>query len=478
MNQSTKKNIVGLYENWADDQVINTEMIPPSGSYREYIRIIGRKKTVMGVFNTDKKENNAFVTFSRHFKSKGLPVPEILAVDEIKDIYLQEDFGDTMLFDHILQEREGAHFPDPLVLTLKKVIKELVRFQIDGGEGLDYSAGYPRAAFDKQSMMWDLNYFKYYFLKLAKISFDEQLLEDDYLKFSDYLLQAPCDYFLYRDFQSRNVMLKDGEPKFIDYQGGRKGALPYDLASLLYDAKADFPEEVREELLAYYIEELRSYEEIDIEAFKSYYYGYVLIRMMQAMGAFGFRGFYERKEHFLQSIPYALRDLKEVIKHLNFTVELPEMLASLKRVTESEFLKTVGKKETVKLKITIQSFSYLRGISAEAIATGGFVFDCRIVDDPVGHTNFHANQGSWDALSSFFTDETGMPDFLESINAIIDRAVEKYQKQNMHHLNINFGCVGGQHRSVYAAECLAKHLKEKFDVEISLKHLELENIRQ
>jgi len=478
MNQNTKQNIIELYQKWADDQVVNTEMIPPSGSYREYMRIIGKKQTVMGVFNTDKKENNAFVTFSRHFKSKGLPVPEILVVDEIKDIYLQEDFGDTMLFDHILQERRGAHFPDSLILTLKKVIKELVRFQIEGGEDLDYSAGYPRASFDKQSMMWDLNYFKYYFLKLAKIPFDEQLLEDDYLKFSDYLLDAPCDYFLYRDFQSRNIMLKDGEPKFIDYQGGRKGALPYDLASLLYDAKADFPQEVRDELLAYYIDELSSYEQIDLAAFKSYYYGYILIRMMQAMGAFGFRGFYERKEHFLQSIPYALRDLKEVLKHLDFPVELPEMLASLQRVCDSKFLKTVGKKKDAKLKITIQSFSYLRGISAEAIAAGGFVFDCRVIDDPVGNAGFHTEQGSWDALSAFFTDDTGMPDFLKSINAIIDRAVEKYQKQNERHLNINFGCVGGQHRSVYAAECLAKHLMEKYDVEINLKHLEIENIRQ
>jgi len=401
-----------------------------------------------------------------------------LAVDEIKDIYLQEDFGDTMLFDHILEERKGNHFPDSLILTLKKVIKELVRFQIEGGEGLDYSSGYPRAAFDKQSMMWDLNYFKYYFLKLAKIPFDEQLLEDDYLKFSDYLLQAPCDYFLYRDFQSRNVMLKDGEPKFIDYQGGLKGALPYDLASLLYDAKADFPQAVRDELLDYYIDELSSYEQIDVAAFKSYYNGYVLIRMMQAMGAFGFRGFYERKEHFLQSIPYALRDLKEILKHLNFSVELPEMLASLQRVTESAFLKTVGKKESEKLKLTIQSFSYRRGISSEALVAGGFVFDCRMIDDPVENPNFLTNLESCDALAPFFTDETGMPDFLKSIYAIIDRAVEKYQKQNKRHLNINFGCAGGQHRSVYAAESLAMHLKEKFDVEINIKHLEIENIRQ
>jgi aminoglycoside/choline kinase family phosphotransferase len=256
MKKNIKQNIISLFEQWSGDQVVNTELIPLSGSYREYIRVIGERQIVMGVYNTDKKENKAFVTYSRHFKSKGLSVPEILAVDESVDIYLQEDFGDTMLFDYIQNEREGDHFPESLILILKKTIKELVKFQVEGGEGLDYSVAYPRAAFDKQSMMWDLNYFKYYFLKLAKIPFDEQSLEDDYLKFTDFLLEAPSDYFLYRDFQSRNVMLKDGEPKFIDYQGGRKGALAYDLASLLYDAKADFPKTLREELLAYYLEEL------------------------------------------------------------------------------------------------------------------------------------------------------------------------------------------------------------------------------
>lgn len=471
MKKNIKQNIISLFEQWSGDQLVNTELIPPSGSYREYIRIIGERQTVMGVYNSDKKENNAFVSFSRHFKLKGLPVPDILAVDESKDIYLQDDFGDTMLFDYIQKEREGDHFPESLILILKKTIKELVKFQVVGGEGLDYSVAYPRAAFDKQSMMWDLNYFKYYFLKLAKIPFDEQLLEDDYLKFTDFLLQAPSDYFLYRDFQSRNVMLKDGEPKFIDYQGGRKGALAYDLASLLYDSKADFPETLREELLVYYLDELSNYESVDIASFKTHYFAFVLIRMMQAMGAFGFRGFYEKKEHFLQSIPYALHDLKEVLPHLDFIDQYTELFSALENVTESEFLKTVGVKMENKLSISIQSFSYRRGIQPD-----GFVFDCRIIDDPVDDDGFMENQMKTEFLSTFFTKKTGMPAFLKSVCGVIDIAIDKSIKQNKKQLNVYFGCVGGQHRSVYAANYLAKYLKEKLDVEIDLKHLEVDNV--
>jgi len=471
MKKTIKQDIINLFKQWSGEEFVKTELIPPSGSYRQYIRIIGEEKRVMGVYNTDKKENNAFVSFSRHFKSKGLPVPEILAVDESKDIYLQDDFGDTMLFDYIQNERSGDHFPDSLVLILKKTIKELVRFQIEGHEGLDYSLAYPRAAFDKQSMMWDLNYFKYYFLKLAKIPFDEQLLEEDYLKFTDYLLQAPSDHFLYRDFQSRNVMLKDGEPRFIDYQGGRKGALPYDLASLLYDAKADFPQAIRDELLAYYLEELGQYSQIDIEGFKSHYYAFVLIRMMQAMGAFGFRGFYEKKEHFLQSIPYALRDLKEVLLHLDFPIQLSELITALERVCDSEFLQTVGVSEEDKLKVSVQSFSYRRGIQPD-----GFVFDCRIIDDPVGDIRFEESHMNSEFSPTFFKEETSMHAFLKSVCAVLDFAIDKSQKQKINQLEIYFGCVGGQHRSVYAAGFIAEYINLKYDVEVNLRHQELDNV--
>jgi aminoglycoside/choline kinase family phosphotransferase len=287
LKQHTKDAIIKLYEGWAGDKVIETEVLPQSGSYREYIRLIGEKRTILGAYNADKKENNAFISFSKHFHTKGLQVPEIYLHDEQQDIYLLQDLGKTTLFDYILHLRVGEGFATDLVLIYKKIISQMVRFQGEGGDGLDYKACYPRDSFDKQSMIWDLHYFKYYFLKLAKIPFDEQLLENDYQKFSDYLLEAPREFFLYRDFQSRNVMLFDGEPWFIDYQGGRKGALQYDLASLLYDAKADLPQEVRDELLDFYIEEAKKVLDLDEQAFRSFFQGYVSIRIMQAMGAYG-----------------------------------------------------------------------------------------------------------------------------------------------------------------------------------------------
>lgn len=468
MKKNIKQDIIRLFEHWSGDKLVSTTLIPPSGSYRQYIRIVGEKQTVMGVYNADKKENNAFITYSRHFKAKGLPVPEILAVDESRGIYLQDDFGDLMLFDYIQAEREGDYFPESLILILKKTIKELVKFQIEGGDGLDYTVAYPRAAFDKQSMMWDLNYFKYYFLKLAQIPFDEQLLEDDYLNFTDFLLKAPSDYFLYRDFQSRNVMLKDGEPKFIDYQGGRKGALPYDLASLLYDAKADFPEALREELLSYYLDELSHYEQVDVESFKSYYYAFVLIRMMQAMGAFGFRGFYEKKEHFLQSIPYALRDLKEILPHLGFLNQYKELFSALEKVTESEFLRGVGIQKEEKLRVAVYSFSYDRKIQPD-----GFVFDCRMIADPMSDSKVSKTPMELEDLDVFFTEKTGMPAFLKSVISFIDILLDGVLKQDRKQLNIYFGSVKGLHRSVYAANFIALYLKTRSDVEIDLKHWDL-----
>ncbi|MCF6241500.1 MAG: phosphotransferase, partial [Bacteroidales bacterium] len=290
MKKEVKQLIEELFRKWSGEEAKEIIALPESGSYRKYYRIKGSKKTAIAVYNEDRKENIAFVEFSKHFKSKDLPVPEIYGANLDKNVYLQEDLGDTTLFAYITENRPGVEFPDKLFEILKKVLEQLVNFQLKGSEGFNYSYCYPRAAFDKQSMMWDLNYFKYYFLKLAKIPFDEQDLENDFLKFSDFLLEAKTDYFLYRDFQTRNIMIRNDKPYFIDYQGGRKGALQYDLASLLYDAKADIPQEIRNRLRKYYINKLSKYQEVDVEKFNAYYFGYVLIRIMQAMGAFGFRG--------------------------------------------------------------------------------------------------------------------------------------------------------------------------------------------
>ncbi len=475
MQKSIKNRLIQLFEDWSHDKVEETQLLPESGSYRQYIRLIGEKHTVIGVYNADIKENKAFISFSRHFFEKGLPVPEIYVVNEDYDMYLQQDLGKVSLLDYVMHLRLGEGFATDLVVTYKKIIQQLIQFQTKGDQGLDYSVCYPRNSFDKQSMIWDLHYFKYYFLKLAKIPFDEQLLENDFQRFSDYLLEAPRDFFLYRDFQSRNIMLKNGDPYFIDYQGGRKGALQYDLASLLFDAKADIPKDIRQQLLDFYVNELKKEIPVDEEQFRQFYQGYVLIRMMQAMGAFGFRGFYERKEHFLQSIPYALKNLKEVLFKVDLPIEIPELTAALHKVVNSEFLQKVGKEQEVKLSVEINSFSYRRGIPLDKSTNGGgFVFDCRAIHNPGRYRDYVNKTGKDPEVVEFFNTKTDMAMFMNSVYQLVDMSVTKYMKRKFTNLQVNFGCTGGRHRSVFAAESLAKHLRENFEVNVELRHIERE----
>ncbi len=467
-----------MFEKWAGEEARSFVMQPPSGSYREYYRITGRTKSAMGAFNADLKENLAFLEFSKHFKQKGLPVPAIYDVDLDNNIYLQEDLGDVTLYGFLQGMRKGKGFPDELVAFYKKTLKKLVAFQIKGGEGLDYSKCYPRQAFDRQSMLWDLHYFKYYFLKLARVPFDEQALEDDYHHLINFLLEVEHDYFLYRDFQSRNVMVVNDDPWFIDYQGGRKGALQYDLASLLYDAKADIPLEIREELLNYYIEELSQHKAVDPDDFKRHYYGYVLIRIMQAMGAYGFRGFYEKKEHFLKSIPYAINNLKYLIDTIDLGIELPTLFAALTNVTESEELMTIGQRSSM-LTVSINSFSYKRGIPVDVSGNGGgFVFDCRAVHNPGRYPEYADKTGKDEEVIAFFGKEPEMADFLSDVFSIVDKSVEKYISRGFKNLMVNFGCTGGQHRSVYSAEQLASHLQHKYKLNVVIKHVEQEMKRR
>ncbi len=473
MKKNVKQSIKELFNKWSGEEAVEILALPESGSYRRYFRLKGQTKTAIAVYNEDLKENIAFVEFSKHFKNKNLPVPEIYAVDLDKNVYLQEDLGDTTLFDYIIKNRPGVEFPDHLVDILKKVLEQLVHFQIKGSEGFNYSFCYPRSAFDKQSMMWDLNYFKYYFLKLAKIPFDEQDLENDFLKFSDFLLEVDTNYFLYRDFQTRNIMIRDGEPYFIDYQGGRKGALQYDIASLLYDAKADIPQEVRNDLRKYYIEKLSEFQVVDKDKFNGYYFGYVLIRIMQAMGAFGFRGFYEKKTHFLQSIPFAIQNLEYLLDTVRLPVELPELMKVLRALTKSEELKKF-KTPKRKLTVTITSFSYKKGIPHDDSGNGGgFVFDCRAVHNPGKYEKYLEKTGRDKEVIQFFEQEKEMHRFLENSFKMIEQSVEKYLQRRFTNLMVSYGCTGGQHRSVYSAEQLAKHLKNKYDVAIVLKHREL-----
>ncbi len=474
MKTQTEEQLINLFEDWTQEQAKQITQLPPSGSYREYYRIRGVRTTVLGAFNPDRKENIAFLDFSRHFRQKGLTVPQIYLEDLDRNMYLLEDLGDTTLFSYLMDTRKNGIFPHEVLDVYKRVLEELPRFQIYAGEDLNYQVCYPRASFDKQSMLWDLNYFKYYFLKLAKVAFDEQELEDDFQTFTDYLLQTDCHYFLYRDFQSRNIMLYHDQPYFIDYQGGRRGALQYDVASLLYDAKADLPHQIRRELLDHYISALSTFVLLDEQSFLEYYYGYALIRLMQAMGSFGFRGFYEKKEHFLQSIPYAVRNLEWLLETVRLPINVPMLISALNQVVDSETLKNLGTAAST-LTVRINSFSYRRGIPIDETGNGGgYVFDCRALHNPGRYAEYKDFTGQDAAVIEFFRREPEVESFLHNIYALIDRTIENYQQRSFLNCMISFGCTGGQHRSVYCAEQLAKHLRQKFNVNVVVRHFEQE----
>jgi aminoglycoside/choline kinase family phosphotransferase len=442
------------------------------GSSRRLWRLAAGPKTAIGVSNSDRQENTAFLEFSKHFRGAGLPVPEIYSEQLDRGFYLEEDLGDVTLFD-FLSKRRGPGGVDPGVREVyKKVVSELPKFQLVAGRTLDYRFCYPRASFDRQSMMWDLNYFKYYFLRLAQIPFDEQALEDDFKKFADYLLGADRDYFLYRDFQSRNVMVRDGAPWFIDYQGGRRGALQYDVASLLYDAKADLPAEFREQLLGTYLDAASSYGTIDRKRFLDFYPGYVYIRIMQALGAYGLRGFYERKSHFLQSIPYAIRNIEQLQRTTELPVKLPALEEVFRRLVASSKLRQFGGVD-LKLTVRVHSFSYKEGMPADDRGHGGgYVFDCRALPNPGRHEKYAKLTGRDVPVIEFLQKEPAVGEFLGHVFALIDQTVENYSKRNFTSLLVGFGCTGGQHRSVYCAERLAAHIRDKFAVEVKVDHLQ------
>lgn len=468
--------LADLFEAWSGESPGLVLPLAPSGSERIYYRLQQGDRTAIGTYSPNDKESKAFLAFSRHFFAKGLPVPEIYAEDLTNKVYLQEDLGSTTLYSFILQQTD--YFPDYLVQIFKRVVEQLARLQILGGQDLDYQFSHPKSSFDKESMFWDLNYFKYHFLMLAKIRFAEDLLEQDFHTLSDYLLAADNQYFMFRDFQSRNIMIRGGEPFFIDYQGGRRGALQYDLASLLFQAKANIPPDIRTELLNHYLDTAETLTTINRDQFLEYYHAYVLMRNIQVLGAYGFRGIFERKEHFLKSIPYALRNIKVLLENWPLPLELPELRQALRRIIDAKKFEPFNKikSSTSLLTVHINSFSYhSTGIPEDSSGNGGgFVFDCRFIHNPGRYEPYKKLTGRDEAVVNFLKQHSIMDEFLHAVCRIVDPAVEDYIERSFTSLTINFGCTGGQHRSVYAADAIAQHLKEKYGVRVALHHIEQE----
>ncbi len=561
MNETEKK-LADLFQLWSGVPPVSVTRLPGSGSYRSYFRILGPKGTVIGAHNDDARENAAFISFTRHFRSLGLPVPKVLAEDLQNRIYLISDLGDTTLYELLSKMRLEAisamqagenngsgtssetpdivdnvtDFPSEILEIYRKTLSWLPVLQVKADENLDYSVCYPRAAFDRQSMMWDLNYFKYYFLKLAKIPFDEQALEDDFAGLCDLLLEAPSDFFLFRDFQSRNIMVVNGEPWFIDYQGGRKGTLQYDVASLLYDGKADLPEPVRLKLLDYYLVKLEELYPGHREKFLETYYGFVLIRILQALGAYGFRGYYENKTHFLQSIPFALGNLRYLREHAMIGFGLHALMEVIDRMVDTPDLyhqqaavagnagnaanaanaanadhadhadkadnadnagvennanNADDAQERVNenlpglkprpepgparhmLTVSIYSFSYKKVVPVDNSGNGGgFVFDCRALPNPGRYDDYKQLCGKDQPVIDFLKNETAVDEFLRSTFSLVDQSVSAYMDRGFEHLMVSYGCTGGQHRSVFCAEELAKYLRMKYKIMVKLIHTE------
>ncbi len=451
--------------------------IPQSGSDRSYYLIEVDDEKFIGTCSENIKENKAFIYCSHHFQTKNLNTPKVLISNKECTAYLQEFVGTESLLDKLEQKKSN----DEIFNLYKKSLKQLIAVQIKGDDGFDYNQCITAKEFGKEAILADLLYFKYYFLDTLQYPYDKQKLLKEFDLLADYLHHAEHKYFMFRDFQSRNILIKDDDVFFIDYQGGMKGALQYDVASLLWQAKAELSNEWKESLLNYYIDELEHQlqSSINKSTFINRYCGYVLIRLLQVLGAYGFRGLFERKAHFLASIPLGLNNLKYFVDHIKLGIATPEFDKILQFVTSENIIKkftpSTANQET-KLKIIINSFSYKKAIPQDDSGNGGgFVFDMRGILNPGRKEEYKKLSGKDKPVMDYLEQETLMNRYLNSVWDLIDINVEDYLSRGFEHLQISFGCTGGQHRSVFAAEQTARHLKNKYKLQVELTHLNQEN---
>jgi aminoglycoside/choline kinase family phosphotransferase len=453
--------------------------IAESGSARKYFRVVTDKRSLIGTYSSNIEENEAFLCFSKHFHDLGLNVPEVFAVNKDRTCYLQSDLGDDNLFAHVQRELIANGGPSTssgtLISLYKKALSHLVKLQVLGHQGLDYSKAYPTERFDRQAIIDDLNYFKYYFVKPhEEIDFNETRLGKDFEAFADFVSQAPCDFFMYRDFQSRNIMVKDGDLYFIDFQGGRKGPLNYDVVSLLYQVKAQIPQAIRDELVEYYKAELSQYMSPGAVKFDTYQPYFVYLRLMQVLGAYGFRGLIQKKSHFIESIPYALREIEALSKAVPLT-KYPELQSVINQLNklDAKYAALIAPPAS-KLTVTINSFSFKKGYPADFSGNGGgFVFDCRALPNPGREPEFKTKTGrDWEVID-YLMAKPPVHVFLDHVKGIIGQSVDNYRERHFSNLMVSFGCTGGQHRSVFFAQTIYEWLKATYpDIHIIVNHIE------
>ena len=500
--------LVELYDMWHNSMPVNTVRLAGAGSNRAYYRLFDEEgNSVVGVVGTSRDENHAFIYLSEHFTKRQLPVPQILAVSDDGLRYLQTDLGEVSLFDAIRGGREaGGRYNLDEQELLKRTIRQLPNIQIRGARELDWQNCYPQPEFDEDSVLFDLNYFKYCFLKPSDLDFNELKLEANFRLFAKDLTSEQCDSFMYRDFQARNVMLDaDGNPFFIDYQGGRKGPFYYDLASFLWQASARYSNKLRRELVLEYYNALQQYIEVpSVRHFVARLSLFVLFRTLQVLGAYGFRGYFERKKHFLDSIPPAMDNLRALLKLGEDVFPYPYMMDMLRRLTdmpryahieEPAVSRADGYKTTDKnvysahpqdgpatfskydgkgpLRVRVFSFSYRKGIPADESGNGGgYVFDCRSTHNPGRYEPYQKLTGLDEPVIRFLEDDGEILTFLESVYKLADAHVQRYIDRGFTDLMFSFGCTGGQHRSVYSAQHLAEHIHNKYGIEVHVCHRE------
>ena len=459
-----------LFESYTGTALTEITELPASGSNRRYFRLKGGNITLIGAIGTNLQENHSFIYLARHFREKGLRVPAVLAVSEDGEAYIQEDLGDQVLFGMVAQGRESGLYSSVETDLLRRTIEQLPRLQFVGAQGLDWKNCYPQEAFDARMIDFDLNYFKYCFLKATGLEFNEIELQEDFEKLKEDLLKEDDNTFLYRDFQARNVMIKDGDPWFIDFQGGRRGPIYYDVASFIWQARSRFPEDLKQDLIRTYLRALQQFKQVNEDEFRSRLRLFVLFRTLQVLGAYGFRGYFEKKPHFLASVPYALSNLRKLLE--TPFEDYPYLNSILSRLASMPELNEIPQDH--RLSVHIYSFAYKKGIPADTTGNGGgYVFDCRSVNNPGKYEYYRQFNGTDPEVIKFLEDDGEVFTFLDSVYKLVDAHAKRFIERKFTNLQVCFGCTGGQHRSVYCAEHLARHLKDKFDIKVTVTHREL-----